>query len=274
MASRLKYKDTYFTEKSVADQFTYIEIKINKDDTLLSLSMKFNCTIIDLKRLNSLQNDREMFALKTLKIPIKKHSSMAQEYASELKYGDVNFSRLKSNVVLDHTIENDVYKNSDDYDSEDTTSSISFPAATRQNGTLPGESLLSNKIDMDVDIEDYFEGSALINKESKHNRSFSENHLSNMSNVKDAKRFLKQKDKELTSLRHQNEEIINNLNKSTNSLNEQLIPISDFSVNRTDRLNINGSYYNVRDILIVACFIIVIVPLSIFIYRSYYEDHN
>ena len=59
MASRIRARENNPIFDNL-DQFAYIEIPITKDDTLLSLSVKFNCAIIDLKRLNSLQNDREM----------------------------------------------------------------------------------------------------------------------------------------------------------------------------------------------------------------------
>lgn len=80
------------------------------------------------------------------------------------------------------------------------------------------------------------------------------------------------KDKEVSSLMHQNDKIINNI-KSSNTNGEQLIPISNFSIesDRT-RLNINSTYFNIRDLILLACFIIVIIPLAIFIYRSYFEE--
>ena len=96
--------------------------------------------------------------------------------------------------------------------------------------------------------------------------------------VKDAKRFFKQKDKELSTLKNKNEEITNNVNKS-NSLSEQLIPISNFSVESERRQMYSGewantSYLNIRDVLLVVCFLVVLVPLSIFIYRLYYDDKD
>ena len=123
MASRIRARENNPIFDNL-DQFAYIEIPITKDDTLLSLSVKFNCAIIDLKRLNSLQNDREMYALNSLKIPIRKHTILAQKYEADLKYGETNFSRLKTNIVFEPNKEKDVYVNSEDTedDSEDTSS--------------------------------------------------------------------------------------------------------------------------------------------------------
>ena len=136
MASRIRTKDQYYFNSPDNDQFAYIEVNIGQSDTLLALSMKFNCTIIDLKRLNSLQNDRDMYALNSLKIPIKKHSSLAQQYENQLKYGDVNFSRLNTNAIYDPSLERDVYRNSEDDDSEDTSSSVGYSVNKNQNGNI------------------------------------------------------------------------------------------------------------------------------------------
>jgi len=142
MATRVRSKDKpYFaTEDSRQDQFAYIEINVTEETTLLSLSMKFNCTITDLKRLNSLQNDRDMYALNTLKIPIKKHSALAHQYESQLKFADSNLSRLKENLVVDNGVEREVYKNSEEDDSEDQMSN--FGTSSKQNGYNQNEGLI------------------------------------------------------------------------------------------------------------------------------------
>ncbi len=142
MATRVRSKDKpYFTyEDSRQDQFAYIEINLTEETTLLSLSMKFNCTITDLKRLNSLQNDRDMYALNTLKIPIKKHSALAHQYESQLKFADSNLSRLKENLVVDNGVEREVYKNSEEDDSEDQMSN--FGTSSKQNGYNQNEGLI------------------------------------------------------------------------------------------------------------------------------------
>lgn len=132
MASRIRARENNQIFDNY-DHFAYIEIPITKDDTLLALSVKFNCSLIDLKRLNSLQNDREMYALNSFKIPIKKHSILAQEYEAQLKYGEINFSRLKTNTVFDPNLEKDAYVNSEDTedDSEEISSINNFSLESR-----------------------------------------------------------------------------------------------------------------------------------------------
>lgn len=47
---------------------TYIEIPIEKNDTLQGLSLKFSCKVIDIKRINNLTNDQDIYALNLCKI--------------------------------------------------------------------------------------------------------------------------------------------------------------------------------------------------------------
>lgn len=99
MTTRLRSKERENSRdnmkgSALQQQFLYIEIPISPTDTLLALSMKFGVSIVDLKRMNSLLNDRDMYALKSFMVPIKPNSLLAQEYAGQLKYGDPNMSRL------------------------------------------------------------------------------------------------------------------------------------------------------------------------------------
>lgn len=86
-------------------------------------------------------------------------------------------------------------------------------------------------------------------------------------NNKDAKRFFKKKDKELNSLKTQSNEINSSLSK------KQLIPISNYSIeSRSNNLNWSSSFFNGRDVLVIACFIVILIPLIIFVYEFYYYD--
>lgn len=275
MASRIRTRENNQIFENY-DNFAYIEVPITKDDTLLALSVKFNCTLIDLKRLNSLQNDREMYALNSFKIPIKKHSILAQEYETQLKYGEINFSRLKTNTVSDPKLENDVYVNSEDTedDNEEILSNKKFSLEREARPSNNSASRINLEEYDKVDEYEFSEKSNLMNTGLGFEKFYDAKKNMNMKNKqsKDAKRFLKIKDKEVSSLIHKNDKIINNI-KSSNINGEQLIPISNFSIesDRT-RVNINSTYFNVRDAILLACFIIIIIPLAIFIYRSYFEE--
>jgi hypothetical protein len=81
MTSRVQAKMNERIDYLQPDQrFIYIDYALTSDETTLqSVSMKFAVPIQDLRRINCLQNDRDMFALKTLKIPIKPNSVLAEK---------------------------------------------------------------------------------------------------------------------------------------------------------------------------------------------------
>jgi LysM repeat protein len=87
-------------------QFIYIEIPVNKEDTLIVLSMKYNVSVPELKRLNSLLNDRDIFALNLIKIPIKPNSIFFHQFNDQLKYGEPNMTRLTNR--LDSSLEREL----------------------------------------------------------------------------------------------------------------------------------------------------------------------
>jgi len=57
------------SRQQVRDQT--IETDIQPSDTLLSLSLKYNIPLAELKRVNNILNDAEFFALKRIKIPVR-----------------------------------------------------------------------------------------------------------------------------------------------------------------------------------------------------------
>lgn len=67
--SRNKVQDT--KEKKVCDTLSH---QIQPSDTLASLSIKYNCKVSDLKRINHIWNANELSARDTLLIPVVKHS--------------------------------------------------------------------------------------------------------------------------------------------------------------------------------------------------------
>lgn len=61
----------------------YIEHKVSKLDTLAGIAIKYGVEVADIKRLNSLTTDLQMFALKTLRIPLPgRHSPSATHTSS------------------------------------------------------------------------------------------------------------------------------------------------------------------------------------------------
>lgn len=47
-----------------------LEAQVQKDDTLASIALRFHCTVMDIKTLNKIHNDNEIYAFKVLKVPL------------------------------------------------------------------------------------------------------------------------------------------------------------------------------------------------------------
>jgi len=92
-----------------------------------------------------------MYAFNTLKIPIKKHSTLAHQYETQLKFGDPNLSRLSENLVTDNGIEREIYKNSEEDDSEDQMSTIGT-SSNKQNPYYNEESVQETHFASDIGI--------------------------------------------------------------------------------------------------------------------------
>ena len=72
---------------------------------------------------------------------------------------------------------------------------------------------------------------------------------------KDAKRFLKIKDKEVSSLINQNDKIIKNMRTSSTS-SEEIIPISNLIIESDKiKLNLISTYFEMFEILFTSMFL-------------------
>ncbi|KAL3867149.1 hypothetical protein ACJMK2_044372 [Sinanodonta woodiana] len=56
----------------------FIERDLTKADTLQSLSLQYGCPVFELKRANKLIQDQEFYALRRIKVPVKKHSFLTE----------------------------------------------------------------------------------------------------------------------------------------------------------------------------------------------------
>ncbi|CAD7014645.1 lysM and putative peptidoglycan-binding domain-containing protein 4 [Ceratitis capitata] len=55
-----------------------IEAKVDEGDTLQALALRFHCTVTDIKRLNKIDKDNEIYARKIIKIPVTPHSVLLE----------------------------------------------------------------------------------------------------------------------------------------------------------------------------------------------------
>ncbi|NP_001017308.1 lysM and putative peptidoglycan-binding domain-containing protein 3 [Xenopus tropicalis] len=79
---RGKEKTRRSTSKERIDDIVYISRDICEGDTLNSIALQYCCTVADLKRANNFLNEQDFFALRTIKIPVKRFSVLTQPHFS------------------------------------------------------------------------------------------------------------------------------------------------------------------------------------------------
>ncbi|XP_044048075.1 lysM and putative peptidoglycan-binding domain-containing protein 4 isoform X2 [Siniperca chuatsi] len=57
-----------------------LERQVLDGDNLNKLALQYGCKVADIKRVNNLMQEQDLFALKYIKIPVKKHSFLTETY--------------------------------------------------------------------------------------------------------------------------------------------------------------------------------------------------
>ncbi|XP_053557462.1 lysM and putative peptidoglycan-binding domain-containing protein 3 [Bombina bombina] len=70
------------TSKERLDDIVFISKDINEGDTLNFIALQYCCTVADLKRYNNFINDQDFFALRSIKIPVKRFSVLTETHLS------------------------------------------------------------------------------------------------------------------------------------------------------------------------------------------------
>ncbi|XP_041042439.1 lysM and putative peptidoglycan-binding domain-containing protein 3 isoform X2 [Carcharodon carcharias] len=85
------------TSKDRLDDIVYLVREIKEGDTLNALALQYCCTVADIKRVNNLINDQDFFALRSVKIPVKKITLLGDTH-SPVKSRLVPCPALESNA--------------------------------------------------------------------------------------------------------------------------------------------------------------------------------
>lgn len=64
------------------DDVIYLVRDIQEGDTLNSIALQYHCTVADIKRANSLLKEQDFFALRSIKIPVKRFSILTETHIS------------------------------------------------------------------------------------------------------------------------------------------------------------------------------------------------
>lgn len=80
-----------------------IYVDVTEEDSLVKLALKYNCHVSELKYANKIYNEKELHALKTIKVPVVKDGLIYDEYHRALKQGiSDQVSELNSAVKLNY----------------------------------------------------------------------------------------------------------------------------------------------------------------------------
>ncbi|XP_028852379.1 lysM and putative peptidoglycan-binding domain-containing protein 3 [Denticeps clupeoides] len=70
------------TSRDRVDDIVYLLKDIQEGDTLNSLSLQFFCPVADIKRANNLLTEQDFFALRSIKIPVKRFSVLTETHGT------------------------------------------------------------------------------------------------------------------------------------------------------------------------------------------------
>ncbi|KAJ0174212.1 hypothetical protein K1T71_010358 [Dendrolimus kikuchii] len=62
----------------IKPQDHFIEAQVQEGDTLQAIALRFYCSISELKRINHIQKDNEIFARRTIKVPVTPYSVLTE----------------------------------------------------------------------------------------------------------------------------------------------------------------------------------------------------
>ncbi|XP_062985687.1 lysM and putative peptidoglycan-binding domain-containing protein 3 [Elgaria multicarinata webbii] len=68
------------TSRERMDDIVFITKEIQEGDTLNAIALQYCCSVADIKRVNNLITDQDFFALRAIKIPVKKFSLLTETH--------------------------------------------------------------------------------------------------------------------------------------------------------------------------------------------------
>ncbi|XP_026321025.1 lysM and putative peptidoglycan-binding domain-containing protein 3 isoform X2 [Hyposmocoma kahamanoa] len=108
----------------------YIEAQVQEGDTLQAIALRFYCSIAELKRINHIHKDNEIFARRTIKVPVTPYSVLTEllppsetvepvPTTSSLPQNQSSIHELMNNTQNEknesHNLPNNNTESSDDY---------------------------------------------------------------------------------------------------------------------------------------------------------------
>lgn len=107
---RSKTKKCYASTKAATQKYKKTETidrEILSNDSLQSFSLKYGCTVAELKRTNNLYSDQDFFALKTIKIPVQAHGLLTEATNEKPRPPPLKLSSTSGDPGLDNDNDDD-----------------------------------------------------------------------------------------------------------------------------------------------------------------------
>ncbi|XP_051963249.1 lysM and putative peptidoglycan-binding domain-containing protein 3-like [Xyrauchen texanus] len=83
------------------DDIVYLIRDIKEGDTLISISLQYFCTVADIKRANNLLTEQDFFALRSIRIPVRKFSSFTETHnTAPLKTSSPGGTRRNAEIPI------------------------------------------------------------------------------------------------------------------------------------------------------------------------------
>ncbi|KAK7116083.1 lysM and putative peptidoglycan-binding domain-containing protein 3-like [Littorina saxatilis] len=196
----------------------FYEKEIGEGETLQSLALKYSCPVSELKRINNLIKDQDFFALRVLKVPMKRHG-----YLSEIVKQEQNEAAKKK------------------------VPNLRNGATLPSESDIPSDAAYSDAICSDVDFSDP-ETQMRVMRTVSIRDNFSKQ-------GREANRFLKKMDKDLSKLRQTTTTERQSLDQVISMLtNKSIYPLQS-------RRRLDGADCGIRwwMVLLVAVFLVVAV---------------
>ncbi|KAF1741743.1 hypothetical protein MXB_5544 [Myxobolus squamalis] len=61
-------------------EYNFLSYRLKTDDTLTKIAIKFNCSISELKKINKISNDSQLFFREKMLVPFSKSSNFTEEF--------------------------------------------------------------------------------------------------------------------------------------------------------------------------------------------------
>ncbi|KAL4712595.1 hypothetical protein ACJJTC_007190 [Scirpophaga incertulas] len=98
------YNDIQLHRMKLQSQEHFIEAQVQEGDTLQAIALRFYCSVAELKRINHIHKDNEIFARRTVKIPVTPYSILTERLPVSIAQLSESEPSTSTNVSSNHTV--------------------------------------------------------------------------------------------------------------------------------------------------------------------------